>query len=66
MTMSQTDNLISQWEELRVLVESLNLDIVKNANGNRSAGVRARRGLRDVKKQAAALVKVSLESDKAR
>ena len=64
--MSQTDNLISQWEELRVLVESLNLDIVKNANGNRSAGVRARRGLRDVKKQAAALVKVSLESDKAR
>jgi len=66
MTMSQTGNLISQWEELRVLVESLNLDIVKNANGNRSAGVRARRGLRDVKKQAAALVKVSLESDKAR
>jgi len=64
--MSQTGNLISQWEELRVLVESLNLDIVKNANGNRSAGVRARRGLRDVKKQAAALVKVSLESDKAR
>ena len=64
--MSQTDSLISQWEELRILVESLNLDIVKNANGNRSAGVRARRGLRDVKKQAAALVKVSLESDKAR
>ena len=63
--MSQGNNkLLAQWEELRVLVESLNLDVVKNANGNRSAGVRARRGLRSVKKLSAELVKTSLESDK--
>ena len=65
--MSQTNNnLIGQWEELRTLLETLNLDIVKNASGNRSAGVRARRGLRDIKKRAADLVKVSLENDKSK
>lgn len=65
--MSQTNNnLINQWEELRMMLETLNLDVVKNANGNRSAGVRARRGLREVKKLAADLVKASLENDKAR
>ena len=64
--MSQTNNsLISEWEELRTLLETLNLDVVKNANGNRSAGVRARRGLREVKKRAADLVKASLENDKS-
>jgi len=63
--MSQTNNnLIGKWEELKILLETLNLDVVKNANGNRSAGVRARRGLREVKKRAADLVKVSLETDK--
>ena len=35
--------------EIKVLVESLDLDVVKNANGNSSAGVRARRGLRLLK-----------------
>ncbi len=65
--MSQTNNnLINQWEELKTLLETLNLDVVKNANGNRSAGVRARRGLREVKKRAADLVKVSLETDKSK
>ena len=65
--MSQTNNnLINQWEELRILLETLNLDVVKNANGNRSAGVRARRGLREVKKLAADLVKASLENDKSK
>ena len=63
--MSQTNNnLLGKWEELKILLETLNLDVVKNANGNRSAGVRARRGLREVKKRAADLVKVSLETDK--
>jgi hypothetical protein len=65
--MSQSNNnLINQWEELKVLLETLNLDVVKNANGNRSAGVRARRGLRAVKKRAAELVKLSLETDKSK
>ena len=57
-------NLLDQFEELKVLVESLQRDVVKNHQGNKSAGVRARKGLRQVKKMASELVKTSLDSDK--
>ncbi len=56
----------SKWEELKILIESLEADVLKNANGNASAGVRARRGLRTLKGEAASLVKLSLENDKAK
>jgi hypothetical protein len=58
------DNLVESFEELKTLVESLQIDIVKNASGNKSAGVRARKGLRSLKKLASELVKTSLTSDK--
>ena len=58
------DNLIDVFEELKKLVESIQVDIVKNASGNKSAGVRARKGLREVKKVASEIVKKSLTSDK--
>ena len=57
-------DLLDNWKEFKVLIESLDLDVHKNANGNKSAGVRARKGLRLVKKQAAELVKSSLSADK--
>ena len=53
-----------QWEELKKLVESLELDVVKNISGNKSAGVRARKGLRHLKKKVSDVVKTSLNSDK--
>jgi len=56
--------VLSKWEELKVLVESLELDIHKNASGNKSAGTRARKGLRLLKNSAAELVKASLEEGK--
>ena len=56
--------MLETWNELRVLVESLESDIVKNSKGNKSAGVRARKGLRMAKKVAADIVKLSLESDR--
>ena len=55
-----------QWNEIKVLVESLELDVVKNANGNASAGVRARRGLRLLKAKAGDLIKTSITTDKSR
>lgn len=58
------DQFVTQYEELKVLVETLQSDVVKNAQGNKSAGVRARKGLREVKKAAAELVKSSLTFDK--
>jgi len=57
-------DLLEKWNELKVLVESLDLDLHKNANGNKSAGVRARKGLRLIKKQVGDLVKSSLSVDK--
>jgi hypothetical protein len=57
-------NLLDKWSELKVLVESLETDIVKNSSGNKSAGVRARKGLRMLKKHSADLVKTSLSADK--
>tara|TARA_Y100000296_G_scaffold75536_1_gene95310 strand:- start:225 stop:413 length:189 start_codon:yes stop_codon:yes gene_type:complete len=56
--------MLNQWDELKVLVESLELDVHKNANGNKSAGVRARKGLRLLKKRTSELVKASLSTDK--
>ena len=58
-------NLLDKWNELKVLVETLELDVNKNAAGNKSAGVRARKGLRVLKQSAADLVKESLQSDKS-
>lgn len=58
------DKIVDQYEELKTLVETLQIDIVKNASGNKSAGVRARKGLRELKKIAAELVKISLTADK--
>ena len=58
------EQIVSQYEEIKVMVESLQTDLVKNSQGNKSAGVRARKGLRELKKMVSDLVKVSLSSDK--
>lgn len=60
------DDLTAKWTELKTLVESLELDVLKQANGNASAGVRARRGLRLLKNEVADLVRVSLATEKSR
>ena len=60
-----SSSMLNEWAELKVLVESLELDVHKNASGNKSAGVRARKGLRLLKQRAAELVKISLETSKS-
>jgi len=55
-----------QWSEIKVLVESLELDVHKNANGNASAGVRARRGLRLLKSKASEMIRTSVAADKTK
>ena len=59
-------SIIEQWNEIKVLIESIDLDVVKNASGNASAGVRARRGLRLLKYKSGDLVKATIEEDKKR
>ena len=58
-------NIIERWNELKILMETIEVDVIKNSQGNKSAGVRARKGLRQVKKSATDLVKFSIESDKS-
>lgn len=57
-------NLLDNWNEIKVLVESLEVDVAKHANGNASAGVRARKGLRVLKARVGDLVKVSVAAGK--
>ena len=57
-------NILEQWNEIKTLVESLELDVTKNASGNASAGVRARRGLRLLKSKSADLVKATIAEEK--
>ena len=53
-------DVTGKWEELKQKVEALETDVQKNAGGNASAGVRARKGLRELKTMAADLVKMTL------
>ena len=55
-----TNNVLSKWNELKVLVESMEEDVQKNASGNKAAGTRARKGLRSLKSAAAELVRLTL------
>ena len=55
-----TNNVTNKWAELKILVESLEDDVQKNAAGNKAAGTRARKGLRTLKTTAAELVKLTL------
>jgi hypothetical protein len=61
-----SDKLATKWAELKTLVESLELDVLKQASGNASAGVRARRGLRLLKNEVSDLVRTSLDVQKTR
>jgi hypothetical protein len=58
--------VLEKWNELKLIVESIDLDVNKNAGGNSSAGVRARKGLRSLKSVAADLVKLTIEAEKSK
>jgi hypothetical protein len=60
------DNIVKLWNELKVIFDSIENDIQKNAAGNASAGVRSRRGLRFLKKRLTNLIKETIEVEKAR
>lgn len=64
--MESDNQVIAKWTELKQIVEALELDVVKNAKGVAAAGVRARKGLRDLKSKAAELVKTTVDLDKAK
>ena len=60
------DKIVSMWDELKTVLASVELDVLKNARGTAAAGVRARKGLRTLKANVAGLIKVTVELDKQR
>jgi hypothetical protein len=54
-------DILGKWQELRVLFESIEVDVKKTAKGNKTAGVRSRKGLRLLKKATSDLIKVTLD-----
>jgi hypothetical protein len=64
--MSSTDSrFLALWSELCSEVSGLGKDVEKSVKRNVSAGIRVRKGLREIRKQAAFLLKESLTTDKA-
>jgi hypothetical protein len=61
----EDNQVLSQWNEVKALIEAVELDVHKNAKGTAAAGVRARKGLRDIKNRVATLIKTTVELDKA-
>jgi len=62
--MQSKENIQNQYEELKSLLLSIEVDLLKNLNGNKSAGVRARKALRQVKKKATDLIKNTIAHEK--
>ncbi len=60
------NEVLAKWTDLKSLVESLEHDVAKNAKGTAAAGVRVRKGLRELKAKAGDLVKLTIELDKSK
>jgi len=61
-----SNSIVEAWSEVKALVEAAEVDVVKNANGNSAAGVRARRALRLLKGKTTNLVKFTISEEKSR
>jgi len=60
-----SDATVTLWGEIKTLVETIDVEVSKNAKGNASAGVRARKGLRLLRAKTSELVKATLGKEEA-
>ena len=60
------NEVLAKWADLKALVEALEHDVAKNAKGTAAAGVRVRKGLRELKTVAGDLVKLTITFDKTK
>lgn len=63
--MSDDNVILTKWTEIKGLVEALEVDVAKNSRGVSAAGVRARKGLRELQTKSKELVKLTVQLDKA-
>jgi len=62
--MQSKENIQNQYAELKNLLLSIEVDLLKNLEGNTSAGVRTRKALREVKKKASEIIKNTIDLEK--
>ena len=62
--MQSKENIQNQYAELKNLLLSIEADLLKNLEGNKSAGVRTRKALREVKKKATEIIKNTIDLEK--
>ena len=62
--MQSKENIQNQYAELKNLLLSIEVDLLKNLEGNKSAGVRTRKALREVKKRASEIIKDTIALEK--
>tara|TARA_B100001059_G_C17532089_1_gene426068 strand:- start:171 stop:404 length:234 start_codon:yes stop_codon:yes gene_type:complete len=58
--LTDPETLIEHYERLRLLVDVMQGDVLKSQKGNKAAGTRLRKGLRQIKKFSGDFVKFSL------
>lgn len=58
------EKIVSSWNDLKALLAEAEVDVLKNAKGNASAGIRARKKLRELKTKLSDLVKITIEEGK--
>lgn len=58
------EKLLAKWQEIKTLIEEMELDVIKNAKGNASAGIRSRKALRHMKSLLGEQIKLSLAVNK--
>jgi outer membrane murein-binding lipoprotein Lpp len=59
------NDVLLKWNELKSLVETLEVDVAKNARGVSAAGVRARKAINELKKLASKYRSTQLAESKA-
>jgi len=58
----ENTSVTERYNQIRLLIESLEADAIKTENGNKTAALRLRKALRLLKNQSADLVKFTLKS----
>ena len=55
---------VEKWKEVKTVINALELDAVKYQRGVRAAGLRFRKGIREVKRMMSDLVRESVNEDR--
>lgn len=61
--LEKPESIEDHYDRLKLLVESINEDVIKAQKGNKSAGIRLRKSLRLVKEYSGSFVKFTLGKD---